>query len=107
MTETLILWTLLLTVLAVIGVALSVFILFTAVMRWVRQYLLLHTGNRIDAVLGLRVFEHLFRLPARYFEQRPTGVLVAEMPTPVSARVGARHRTIIPRTENWAARRRR
>jgi len=65
--------------LAVIGVALGVFILFTAVMRWVRQYLILHTGNRIDAVLGLQVFEHLFRLPARYFEQRPTGVLVARV----------------------------
>ena len=65
--------------LAVIGVALGVFVLFTAVMRWVRQYLILHTGNRIDAVLGLQVFEHLFRLPARYFEQRPTGVLVARV----------------------------
>jgi len=65
--------------LAVIGVALGVFIIFTAVMRWVRQYLVLHTGNRIDAVLGLQVFEHLFRLPARYFEQRPTGVLVARI----------------------------
>ena len=32
---------------------------------------------RIDAVLGLKVFEHLLRLPPRYFEQRPTGMLVA------------------------------
>ncbi|MGH8662431.1 MAG: ABC transporter transmembrane domain-containing protein, partial [Burkholderiales bacterium] len=68
-----------LSTLAVIGVALGVFIVFTAVMRWVRQYLVLHTGNRIDAVLGLQVFEHLFRLPARFFEQRPTGVLVARV----------------------------
>ena len=44
-----------------------------------RQYLLLHTGNRIDAVLGNRVFEHLLRLPLRYFEQRPTGTLVARL----------------------------
>ncbi|HKU69980.1 MAG TPA: peptidase domain-containing ABC transporter [Burkholderiales bacterium] len=65
--------------LAVIGVALGVFILFTAVMNWVRQYLLLHTGNRIDAVLGSQVFEHLFKLPPRYFEHRPTGVLVARV----------------------------
>jgi subfamily B ATP-binding cassette protein HlyB/CyaB len=68
-----------LSTLAVIGVALGVLIVFTAVMRWVRQYLVLHTGNRIDAVLGLQVFEHLFRLPARYFESRPTGVLVARV----------------------------
>jgi len=65
--------------LAVIGIALGVFIIFTAVMSWVRQYLVLHTGNRIDAVLGSQVFEHLFKLPPRYFEHRPTGVLVARV----------------------------
>jgi hypothetical protein len=65
--------------LVVIGIALGVFIIFTAVMSWVRQYLVLHTGNRIDAVLGSQVFEHLFKLPPRYFEHRPTGVLVARV----------------------------
>jgi subfamily B ATP-binding cassette protein HlyB/CyaB len=65
--------------LMVIGIALGVFIIFTAVMSWVRQYLVLHTGNRIDAVLGSQVFEHLFKLPPRYFEHRPTGVLVARV----------------------------
>jgi len=68
-----------LSTLAVIGIALGVFIIFTAVMSWVRQYLVLHTGNRIDAVLGSQVFEHLFKLPPRYFEHRPTGVLVARV----------------------------
>ncbi|MEO8166494.1 MAG: ABC transporter transmembrane domain-containing protein, partial [Betaproteobacteria bacterium] len=65
--------------LTVIGIGLAVFMTFTAAMTWVRQYLILHTGNRIDAVLGLQVFEHLFRLPPRYFEHRPTGVLVARL----------------------------
>ena len=65
--------------LTVIGIGLAVFMLFTAAMTWVRQYLILHTGKRIDAVLGLKVFEHLFRLPPCYFEQRPTGVLVARL----------------------------
>ncbi len=65
--------------LTVIGVALLVFMLFTAMMSWVRQYLILHTGNRIDAVLGTRVWEHLLRLPTRYFEQRPTGVIVTRL----------------------------
>jgi subfamily B ATP-binding cassette protein HlyB/CyaB len=65
--------------LIVIGVALTIFMLFTAVMSWIRQYLILHTGNRIDAVLGTEVFEHLFKLPPRYFEQRPTGVLIARL----------------------------
>ncbi len=65
--------------LTVIGIGLAVFMVFSAAMTWVRQYLILHTGNRIDAVLGLQVFEHLFRLPPRYFEHRPTGVLVARI----------------------------
>jgi len=65
--------------LIVIGIALAVVMIFTAAMSWVRQYLVLHTGNRIDAVLGSQVFEHLFKLPLRYFERRPTGVLVARV----------------------------
>ena len=65
--------------LVVIGLALAAFVVFTTVMTWVRQYLVVHTGNRIDAVLGSRVFEHLFKLPPRYFETRPTGVLVARV----------------------------
>ncbi len=65
--------------LIVIGVALVMFMLFTMAMTWLRQYLVLHTGNRIDAVLGSQVFRHLLRLPLPYFEQRPTGVLVARL----------------------------
>src|SRR5699024_4283047 len=55
------------------------FTVFSAVMTWLRRYLVLHTGNRIDAALGARVFSHLFRLPLRYFEHRPTGTLVARL----------------------------
>lgn len=65
--------------LAVIAIALFVIMAFSAALGWVRQYLILHTGNRIDAVLGSRVFDHLFRLPPRYFEQRPTGTVIARM----------------------------
>ena len=65
--------------LTVIGVALIMFMLFTSVMGWLRQYLVLHTGNRIDAVLGSQVFRHLLRLPLPWFEQRPTGTVVARL----------------------------
>jgi subfamily B ATP-binding cassette protein HlyB/CyaB len=57
----------------------AIFIVFTTVLSWVRQYLILHTGNRVDAVLGSHVFEHLFKLPPRYFQHRPTGVIAARM----------------------------
>lgn len=65
--------------LLVIGIALLVVMAFNAALSWVRQYLILHTGNRIDAALGSRVFEHLFQLPPRYFEQRPTGTVIARV----------------------------
>jgi subfamily B ATP-binding cassette protein HlyB/CyaB len=65
--------------LIVIGVALVAFMLFSSAMSWLRQYLVLHTGNRIDAVLGSQVFRHLLRLPLPYFERRPTGTLVARL----------------------------
>ncbi|MEI8255145.1 MAG: ABC transporter transmembrane domain-containing protein, partial [Deltaproteobacteria bacterium] len=53
--------------------------LINAGMSWVRQYLVLHTGTRVDAVLGTQVFEHLLKLPPRYYETRPTGVVVARL----------------------------
>lgn len=65
--------------LVVIGVAMAIFMIFSSVMSWVRQYLVLHTGNRIDAVLGSKVFEHLTKLPLRYYESRPTGTVVARV----------------------------
>ncbi len=65
--------------LIVLGVALVVFMVFTTGMSWMRQYLVLHTGSRIDAVLGEKVMRHLLRLPLPYFEARPTGTLVARL----------------------------
>ncbi|MBK1680396.1 peptidase domain-containing ABC transporter [Rhodocyclus tenuis] len=65
--------------LIVLGVALVVFMLFTSGMSWLRQYLVLHTGSRIDAVLGEKVLRHLLHLPLPYFETRATGTLVARL----------------------------
>ncbi len=60
-------------------VGMAIFLVFSAVLTWVRQYLILHTGNRVDAVLGSSVMEHLFRLPPLYFQHRPTGVIAARL----------------------------
>jgi subfamily B ATP-binding cassette protein HlyB/CyaB len=62
-----------------IAVGLAMFMLFSAAMSWLRQYLVLHTGNRVDAVLGSQVFRHLLRLHLPYFEHRPTGTLIARV----------------------------
>ncbi|MEK7437773.1 MAG: peptidase domain-containing ABC transporter [Pseudomonadota bacterium] len=65
--------------LTVIGIALAMFLVFNAGMSWIRQYLVLHTGTRVDAVLGTQVFDHLLKLPPRYYDYRPTGVVVARL----------------------------
>jgi ATP-binding cassette, subfamily B, bacterial HlyB/CyaB len=65
--------------LAVIAIGMALFAIFSALLSWVRQYLVLHTGNRVDAVLGSAVFEHLLKLAPRYFETRPTGVITARL----------------------------
>ena len=65
--------------LIMIVAVLGLFVLFNAVLGYVRQYLMLHTGNRIDGALGTRVFDQLLRLPPRYFETRSTGTIVARL----------------------------
>lgn len=65
--------------LAVLAFGMAVFMFFSAGLSWLRQYLVLHTGNRIDAVLGAAVFERLFKLPPIYFQHRPTGVIAARL----------------------------
>jgi subfamily B ATP-binding cassette protein HlyB/CyaB len=62
-----------------IAVGLVMFMLFNAGMSWLRQYLVLHTGNRVDAVLGSQAFRHLLQLRLPYFERRPTGTLIARL----------------------------
>jgi len=62
-----------------LGVGMAVFFLFTSALTWIRQHLVLHTGRRIDAVLGSHVFNHLLRLPLVYFQTRPTGVIAARL----------------------------
>lgn len=65
--------------LIVIAIGMAVFMVFSGVLSWLRQYLVLHTGNRVDAVLGAAVFERLFKLPPMYFQHRPTGVIAARL----------------------------
>jgi subfamily B ATP-binding cassette protein HlyB/CyaB len=62
-----------------IGVVMAILILFNAILGWGRQYLVLHTGNRVDAVLGAAVWAHLLKLPPAYFHHRATGVVAARM----------------------------
>ena len=62
-----------------VAVGLAMLLVFNALMAYLRQYLLAHTGNRVDALLASDVLHHLLRLPLPYFERRPTGTTVARL----------------------------
>lgn len=62
-----------------LGSGMALFLAFSSMLTWLRQYLLLHTGTRVDALLGSTVFRHLVELPPRYFQMRPTGVIAARL----------------------------
>jgi subfamily B ATP-binding cassette protein HlyB/CyaB len=65
--------------LVALAIGLAVVVVASAALTWLRQALVLHTGNRVDAVLASAVFARLIRLPLRFFEHRPTGVLTARL----------------------------
>jgi subfamily B ATP-binding cassette protein HlyB/CyaB len=47
--------------------------LFQTVMNLIRTYLFTHTTNKIDVILGTRMFRHLMKLPIQFFETRRVG----------------------------------
>lgn len=57
----------------VLAMALLVFALFQLGIDFLRTYLLTHTTNKIDMILGAKLFRHLAALPLRYFEMRRVG----------------------------------
>lgn len=67
------------TTLDVLAVGLLGLVLFEIVLGGLRNYLLSHTTNRVDVVLGSRLFAHLVQLPLAYFEARRVGDSVARV----------------------------
>jgi subfamily B ATP-binding cassette protein HlyB/CyaB len=68
-----------LSTLEVMVAGLALMAMFEALLSGLRTYLFSHTSNRIDVVLGARVFRHLMRLPLAYFERRRVGDSVARV----------------------------
>ncbi len=65
--------------LLVVAAGLAMFLVFNAAMNWLRQYMTLHAGTRVDAVLGSQALRHLLRLHLPYFSYRATGTLVVRL----------------------------
>ncbi|MDD5168553.1 MAG: type I secretion system permease/ATPase [Syntrophales bacterium] len=68
-----------LTTLEVVAGAFMVVLLFDTILNLMRNYLLYHTANKIDASLGAKVYRHLLSLPFRYFETRKVGNIIARV----------------------------
>lgn len=62
--------------LAVLGIGIVIMAIFSGILTWIRQRLMLGLANAVDTKLAQRVLDHLFRLPLPFFEKRPTGVLI-------------------------------
>lgn len=57
----------------VLAIVLIVLYLFQSGLSTLRTYMLTHTTNKLDIILGTRLFRHLVSLPLPYFEQRRVG----------------------------------
>ena len=73
------------TLVAVI-VAFGVVTLFNTLFNYVRSYLMMFAGNKIDARLASRSFAQMLRLPMDFFEGQPVGVLLRNIQQTESVR---------------------
>ncbi len=53
--------------------------IFEYILGILRSYLFSHTTNRVDVILGAKLFKHLMALPLKYFEVRRIGDTVARV----------------------------
>jgi len=68
-----------LTTLDVLALAFLFVIVFEFLLNLTRNYIFIHTANKIDAKLGAKLFRHLFSLPFVYFESRKVGTIAARV----------------------------
>lgn len=62
-----------LSTLTVIGYSMVVFFTMQSLLTGLKTYILNHTTNKLDAILGTRLFRHLISLPLPYYERRRVG----------------------------------
>ncbi len=68
-----------LSTLDVLAIGLLLIAIFETILSVARNYIFTHTASKIDVILSCRLFNHLFRLPMRYFETRRVGDTVARV----------------------------
>jgi ATP-binding cassette subfamily B protein len=68
-----------LSTLDVLAALLIICTLFGAALTAIRTFLFTDATNRIDLSIGMKVLEHLYRLPLSYFHQRPVGEIASRL----------------------------
>lgn len=63
----------------VLGIAFVAVSIFEFLLNLTRNYIFIHTANKIDAKLGSKLFHHLFALPFVYFESRKVGNIISRI----------------------------
>ena len=63
----------------VLAVAFIIVAIFELLLNLSRNYIFIHTTNKIDAKLGAKLFRHLFKLYYVYFENRQVGNIIARV----------------------------
>ena len=62
-----------------ISIGILIVYIYELIISLAKNYLFVHTTNRIDVILSARLFHHLFALPLKYFESRRVGETVARV----------------------------
>jgi subfamily B ATP-binding cassette protein HlyB/CyaB len=68
-----------LSTLDVLVLGLVIINVFEMILSITRTYLFSHTTNRVDVILGAKLFRHLLALPLPYFEARTVGTTIARV----------------------------
>ena len=68
-----------LTTLDVLAIAFLAVTVFELLLNIARNYIFIHTANKLDAKLGAKLFRHLLGLPFAYFEARKVGNIAARV----------------------------
>lgn len=68
-----------LTTLDVLAFGFVAVIIFQSLLNFCRNYIFIHTANKLDAKLGAKLFNHLLALPFVYFEARKVGTIISRV----------------------------
>ena len=68
-----------LSTLDILVIGLVIINIFEMILTVTRTYLFSHTTNRVDVILGAKLFHHLLALPLPYFEARTVGTTIARV----------------------------